>query len=231
VTVRGSLSRRWKRLSLLLSKARHRSSRIPYSVFVLILSKVGPSKLLARASSLGKHITSSVTGDSSTWKSMRRQREIASSVCCILLLLQRSFKMRQRHVRRFIMRSCFRIPLRHFQVSCAQDYKRGLREEILCVEETDCKSEQWSMLESRTSTAWSNHDVNIEKTSDEDLGSDDSWRRWEGNAAGKYDILDKRRTRRESRMQSALKKHMTESIEIVAKVRDEEQRTAWTQMV
>ncbi len=231
VTIRDSLSRRWKRLSLLLSKARHRSFQISYFVFVLILSEIDSSKLLARASSLRKHIMSSITEDSSMWKSMRWQREIASFICCILLLLQRSFKMRQRHVRRFIMQSCFCISLRHFQVSCAQDYKRDLREEILCVEETDCKSEQWSMLELKTNTAWSNHDVNIEKTSNEDLDSDDSWRRWERNAARKYDILDKRRIRRESRVQSALKKHMTKSIKIVARVWDEERRTAWTQMM
>lgn len=87
------------------------------------------------------------------------------------------------------------------------------------------------MLELRTSTAWLNHDVNIEKTSNEDLDSDDSWHRWERNAARKYDILDKKWIRRESRVQNALKKHMIESIEIVARVRDEERRAAWTQMM
>jgi len=82
--------------------------------------------------------------------------------------------MRQRHARRFIMRSCFRIPLRHFQVPCAQGYKRGLREEVLCVGETDCKSGQWPMLEPGTGIAWSDHHVNTEETSGEDLGSGDS---------------------------------------------------------
>lgn len=82
--------------------------------------------------------------------------------------------MRQRHARRFIMRSCFRIPPRHFQVPCAQCYKRGLREEVLFVGKTGGKSGQWPVLEPGTGTAWSDHDVTTEESSGKDLDSGDS---------------------------------------------------------